>query len=758
VSRLARTPSPHLLAVALSVGLVVAHLARVGSSLLALAAVVVALAGLLVAPSGRLLVLAAALLLAGWWWGSVRLQALDRSVLVSEIGRTAPMHATVTGPARRGTFGLRLPAEVSRLGALAVHERVLLELPLGRAPPQGAQIELIGRIRRPRSESKGFDESAWLRRQGVHVVVRGRYWRVVGRRGGLAGLGDRLHARLAATIAPGLEGERRALVAGVVLGEDEGLSEALRESFRASGLYHLLAVSGQNVAFLAGGVLLLAWLLGVRRWLGECAVLAAIGAYVIAVGWQPSVVRAGIAGGLAALAWLASRQRDRWYFLLVGAIALLAWNPYNALEPGFQLSFGAVASIFVAVPRIEAALRGYPVPRPLATVLAVSLACGLATAPILWLHFGAVPLFSVASNALAAPVIAPLLGLGLAAALLEPVLPTAALALSWVNGWLAAYLAGCARLVGGLPHAEISSWAGLVLLVVATVTLFLWRLLPSWRRRHLAAVLAAGLAALAAWHMWPSPSPAPPTGLRITFLDVGQGDAVLLQVPEGAVLVDQGPPEANVAAQLRDLAVSRLSLLVLTHPQRDHVGGAADVIERLRCELILDPRLTASSADQTEALAAAGQRQVPIALARSGRTYRLGALTLRVLWPTDSGTPAEDPNLNATVLLASYGETDALLTADAESNVTLPLRPPPVEILKVAHHGSSDPGLPRLLDLVRPRVAVISVGRANDYGHPTPSTVGALEAASHLAVFRTDQDGRITIDSDGRRLEVRAER
>jgi competence protein ComEC len=226
----------------------------------------------------------------------------------------------------------------------------------------------------------------------MHVVLRAGSFRVVGRRGGLGGLADGLRATVARSLAPGLEGERRAVVAGVVLGEDEGLDQELRDQFRASGLYHLLAVSGQNVAYVVASMILLAWALGLPRWAGEAGALAAVGAYVLAVGWQPSIVRAGVAGGLASLAWLASRPRDRWYFMLVGAAILLAWNPYSLLEPGFQLSFAAVAAIFVLVPRLERRLEGYPLPRRLAEVIAVSGACGAVTAPIVWLHFGAVAL------------------------------------------------------------------------------------------------------------------------------------------------------------------------------------------------------------------------------------------------------------------------------------------------------------------------------------------------------------------------------
>ena len=258
----------------------------------------------------------------------------------------------------------------------------------------------------------------------------------------------------------GSGGERRAVVAGVVLGEDEGLDQELRDDFRASGLYHLLAVSGQNVAYVIAGALLLAWGLGLPRWAGQVAALLSVLAYVAAVGWQPSVVRAGVAGSLASLAWLASRPADRWYALLVGAAVLMAATPYALLEPGFQLSFAAVSAIFVAVPRVERRLEGYPLPRRLAAALAVSAACGVVTAPILWLEFGSIPVYSVLGNALAEPVVAPLLALAFAATLLDPILPAAALALGWLNGWLAAYLALSARLVGGLPHAQVSSGEG----------------------------------------------------------------------------------------------------------------------------------------------------------------------------------------------------------------------------------------------------------------------------------------------------------
>jgi competence protein ComEC len=749
---------PTVPAAALAVGLALSNWVQAPGASLALAGAA-ALAAALADARMRTALVASACLGAGLWWGALRLDAFEESLLAPRIGTSADALLAITGPSRRTTFNQRLPAEVRRLDGEPLRERTLLELPLGRSPPQGSLLELRVRVRAPRGPESGFDERGWLARRGVHAVLRGGdELRVVGRRGGLAGVGDRLRRHLERSIAPGLEGDRRAVVAGIVLGADEGLREELRDDFRASGLYHLLAVSGGNVAVLVFGVLGAAWLLGVPRLAAEVAVLVAIAGYVLAVGWQPSVVRAGVAGGLASLAWLASRPRDRWHFLVLGAVVLLAWLPATAIEPGFQLSFVAVAAIFVAVPRLERVLEGYPVPRRLGTALAVAAACGAATAPIAWVHFGAVPLYTVPANLLGAPAAAPILVLGLLAGGLQPHLPTAALALAWLNGWLAAYLAWCARAIAGLPFANLTSGRGLAVLVAGAVALVVLTRLPA--RLRVAALAAAGaLALLAAGVVVGRPAALPPpTGLRALFLDVGQGDAVLLQVPEGNVLVDQGPPEGRVARQLRALGVRQLAALVLTHPQRDHVGGAADVLARLRVDTVLDPALPSDSDDQRAALAAARERRIPVLLARAGAVYRVGALTLRVLWPVETGPPDADPNDYATVLLASYGATDVLLPADAESNVTSRLALPPVEVLKVAHHGSADDGLDDQLRSLRPRVAVISVGRGNDYGHPRSATLTALRSVAGLRLFRTDEDGRVTLESDGRTISVTSER
>ena len=474
--------SPQLLAASVCLGLAAANVVRVNGAIALVVAGLLGSAALGVAGPQRLLLVVGALALLGWSWGSSRLDALDRSPLSSRIDTAERAQLIVTGPVHAGKFDIRTPALVKRFGRLALHEPVLLKLPRGRAPPQGAILEALVIVTAPRGPENGFDERTWLRRHGVHVVLRVDDWRLVGRRGGIGGIADAVRRRLRHSVARGLHGERAAVIEGVVLGEDNGLSDELRHSFRASGLYHLLAVSGQNVALVAASAVLLTWLLGLPRLLGELGALAAIGAYVLAVGAQPSVIRAGVAGALGSLAWLTARAADRWHLLLVGAIALLAWNPYTLLDVGFQFSFAAVLAIFILVPPFERFLEGYPLGPRLRTVVAVSAACGLATAPIAWLQFHSLQVLTVPANALAAPAVVPLLVLAVAAAAVAPFSGGAAATLAWLNGWCAEYLVAVARAVGGLPIAQITSTRTLVLVLAGVFLLgaYAW---PRWRRR-----------------------------------------------------------------------------------------------------------------------------------------------------------------------------------------------------------------------------------------------------------------------------------
>ncbi len=412
---------------------------------------------------------AAALVALAWSWGSVRLGQLDHTVLAARIGTFEPAVVEVEEPPRQGSFDQRMRAVVLRWGTLRTREPVLLELPLGRAPPQGARLKLLGGLRVPPGPSNGFDEATWLRRQGIHAVLRGESWHVVGRRGGVSGLGDDVGRWLAGDSALGLDGGRRDVIEAIVLGRSSGMDQTLLTDFRASGLYHCLAVDGLKVAAVAGGVAGLFLLAGLGSYLAQIAALFTVAAYALAVGLHPSVVRAALAAALGSLAWLAARERDRWQALLVGAAVLLAWNPYTLLDAGFQLSFAAVASIFVVTPRVVRALEGYPVSHELAQLIGVSTACGLATAPVTWFQFHQISLVTVPANVVAVPVVVEVLGLALLTAVVAPIAPPVASAMAQLNGWGAWFVAACARAFGSLPGAQITSPRAAALLGLGAV-------------------------------------------------------------------------------------------------------------------------------------------------------------------------------------------------------------------------------------------------------------------------------------------------
>jgi competence protein ComEC len=449
---------PHAFVGALCFGFALSNLGRLTPVRAVVSALFLGLIGLAAAgPRFRWALLAAAVVAVAWAWGSFRLSQLDRSELASRIGTAEQAVVEVEEPPRAASFDQRMKALVLRWGTLRPHEPVLLELPLGRAPPQGAILRLVGELRDPRGPTNGFDEAKWLRRQGIHAVLRGQQWRIVARRGGVAGVGDRVGSWLGGDVAPGLAGERRDVIEAIVLGRSSGMDQGLLGDFRATGLYHCLAVDGLKVAAVGGGAAAVALLLGFGSYLAQMAALLTISGYALAVGLHPSVVRAALAAGLGSLAWLAGRERDRWQAMLVGAAVLLGWNPYSLFDAGFQLSFAAVASIFVVTPRIVRALDGHPVSHELAQLIGVSTACGLATAPVTWFQFHQISLVTVPANVVAVPVVVEVLGLALLTAVVAPVAPSLAAALAQLNGWGAWLVAVCARAFASVPGAQITS-------------------------------------------------------------------------------------------------------------------------------------------------------------------------------------------------------------------------------------------------------------------------------------------------------------
>jgi competence protein ComEC len=283
-----------------------------------------------------------------------------------------------------------------------------------------------------------------------------------------------------------------------------------------------------------------------------------------------------------------------------------------------------------------------------------------------------------------------------------------------------------------------------------------WRRRPRSQRLAIAAVAVAALSLPAARLL---SGPSPPDKLTVRFLDVGQGDGTLIQHPDGtAVLFDGGPPEAGTARLLRRAGVRRLSLVVATHPSRDHHGGLPEVLDSYPVDLLLDGGDGTRDPGFRAVLAEAARHHVRRVRAIAPMSIRAGGLRIAILSPPPRprGPPPDDPNPRAVVAVVSAGSFDLLLSADAESDALLPLHLPDVDAMKVPHHGSADPGLPEVLDRLRPQLAAIEVGQ-NTYGHPTPSTLAALARAG-ITTYRTDRDGTVTLTVDGDHARVSTER
>jgi competence protein ComEC len=579
---------------------------------------------------------------------------------------------------------------------------------------------------------------------------------------------DEVRERASLALGRGMPPREAELARGFVLGEDEHVDAATVEDFRRSGLSHLLAVSGQNVALLAllANALLAALAIPLRTrllWL-----LALIAAYVPLAGAAPSIQRAAVMGGLNVLAMLVGRRTSRLYALGLAAALTLAIEPRIAEDVGWQLSFAAVLGILLlGAPlraHLEPLLGGGPLGRSLCEVAALTAAATLATAPLIAMRFGELSTTTLAANLLAAPAVAPSMWLGMIGAGAAQIPGAPVEPVNWLNALLLGYVAQVAAWCGRPSWASIevelgatgllASYLGIALLAAALRRLRI----PSHRRTSWRPVLAVATALALALALPPpagtgSAVSARPEGLRVSVLDVGQGDAILLQPPAApAVLVDGGPFGDDLVGRLRERGVEWLGAVVATHDQSDHTGGIAEVIGGMPIGRLLYGALGRRMLAEAKASGVTAQQ-----IAR-GDELRSGALRLEVLWPPrellEAGRAAADPNHLALVVLARWRRFTMLLSADAEAEST-PIDPGPVDVLKVAHHGSEDAGLGELLARARPGLAVVSVGEDNPYGHPAPDTLATL-AAHGVRVLRTDRDGTIslTVSGDSLRLEA----
>lgn len=739
----------HTIAVAAAAGLALAGADAFFVFALAAALTVVLLAA---RTPAHVAVGAAGLLLAGTGIGSARLAAIDADPLASAPRGEVELRGHLVQLPRSSAYGETLRLRAERPSQLV---EVRSKTKLSARARIGDEVIARGYLQGVSADGARTPESAtyaqYLRRNGVHRRLVARELALTGwRRGGAYGIVDGIRARAEDALAEGLPAEPAALLRGMVLGGDAGLSDSTAEDFRVAGLSHILAVSGANVLLIVILTQALLASVGAPRRSRLVVQAGVILLYVSLCGAQASVVRAGAMGlaGVAALA--ASRPSSRVYALTLGAIVVLVANPRATADVGAQLSFAAVLGMMAFTRPLAARLT--KMPSWAADGLAATSGATIATAPLMAHHFAAVSIVSLAANVLGEPLIGPIVWLGsLTAALGQVSIPLASL-LGAPNSFLLGALLELARVSASVPGAQVAAGgfglaaliASYAAIVVAAAMLHRW--LPAVGARAAAPLAALAVIALAIWSLTSTP------GMRlrgpaVAMLDVGQGDATLVLGSGCAALIDGGPPGARLESKLRELGVRRLNAVVTTHPEVDHFGGVLELARSgdLSVDTLLDGGGNTPRPDYAELrrrLAAAGTKSID---AVAGARWKCPGVDIRVIGPQpqapDAPPPAQ-PNTRAAVTEVTAGGLRMFASGDAESPQLLGLPLAPADILKLPHHGSDDPGLPALLERVRPRIALIGVGAQNRYGHPTGQTLAALAGAG-VAVYRTDRDGAI---------------
>lgn len=712
--------------------------------------------------------------------GGARFAAWERQPppgLASYLGQELDIEGEVSGIPEPAVTTSRVRIDVDRVNSMSTDGSVLVTTGQYSNLLPGDRVRVRGTLDEP-PVFDGFDYRAYLARQGIVGTMFYPDLALEGSRGGFDRTVASLRLNLEQAMQRALAEPEASLATGITLGRDSTIPADLFEDYRRSGLAHIIAVSGANVAILAGFVFVVATpIVGVRFAAIPAAVVVA--GYVSLAGASETVVRAGIMSFVLLFALWMGRQQSGLSALGAAAVLMTAAKPSLAVSVGFQLSLAATAAIIVFTPWLHYWTFRFLgrigverlVPQWLRLVFAITIAAWIGTMPLLWGTFGELSLVSPVANLVVEPVFAFAfvlsLVVGIAGWVYEPA--------GWLLGLFAYYpLAICneaARTFGGLPFASVS-----VQRLSPTTILAMYAVLcvPGWfcyrylapevetpalrprerRRQRVMASAAAGCClAIAGVHsLMPL---APDSELTLTMLDVGQGDATLIETPGGEqILVDGGPSGIEVARELGAVLPHwdrSIDTVVLTHGDQDHVGGLPEVLSRFDVGQVYDNGRDRSTEVATLYAAQAPRRSALVA----GDVLELDGVRIEVLWPP-AGHGANRENDMSLVLHVTHGQVSFLLTGDIERGpqqaqiATLP----PATVLKVPHHGSSTNDA-AFLQSTRAAIALVSAGEGNRFGHPTAET---LELLGAMEVLRTDWDGRITLRSDGTRLEFSTER
>ncbi len=757
----------------------------------------------------RRTIILVSLTLAAFLGGAVRLAQsqppLDETQLNFYNGQSVVVHGTVASDPERGDRSVQIRLAAMEIeadqGTSPVAGNVLIITPPYAAYSYGDRLIVSGPLETP-PQFDGFNYQAYLASKGIRSTMLYPHIEAAGGRGGFAPLAKiyEVRKRLAQGLARTLPEPQASLAQGIILGIRGGIPPDIEESFSRSGAAHLLAISGLHLGILAGSIIGAAvWLLGKRRYVYVWLTMGAVWTYVCLSGIHPPVVRAAIMVSLFLIAELLGRQKSAITALALAAAVMVGLNPGLLWSASFQMSFMAMVGLIYIAPLLQRVFRravesrwgkegvGASWAHIAADGAAVSIGTLIAVGPLIALYFGIVSLIAPLTNLLALPTLPATITACAAAAVGGLAVSPAAQVIAWPAWLLTSYLTVVTEAMSAAPKAYIETatdagaWLGGY---YATLTAALFVI----NRRQTASAIAARAAArlrqglsgnlarrlvpllmLAAAAVGIAHLTMPDSRLHVSFLDVGQGDAILIQRGTTQILVDGGPSGHRAAARLGEKTAfwdRSIELMILTHPSTDHVTGLTEVLNRYDVKRVMHPQTDFRSGAYETWLKAVEAEGAATVIAQRGQLISIGdEVTIEVLNPPNpplAGTYSDVDN-NAIVLKVTMGQVSFLLTADlmqeGEWDIAAAGANLNSTVLKAGHHGSKTSSNPDFLAAVAPRTVVISVGGDNTYGHPHNEVTGRLvEAIGTGNIYRTDEMGTVEFITNGERLWVTTDR
>lgn len=715
--------------------------------------------------------------------GNLRFEVLTESITNKDMGTDKDTRGIISG-----THNIKGKILVTVTNIIAGAEEIF---------EPGQKIQLKGKLTLPLGKRNpgGLDYKKYLAASGISATMyTGKHnVKIIDTKSEviLKAIGHNLRKRIIMAVNESLPEQQAAFLNAMLTGYREGISEELEGYFSDSGIIHILSVSGLHVAYIMMPFIYIFKKIGFKKKNANLIVMVVLIMYVLITGPQPSVLRAVIMALTVLAGQIMMREPDTLTSISFSCILILLWRPLMLYNIGFELSYAATVSIVLLNKSINEGikkrvrLRFIPakVRDNIFGILSTTLAAQAGTFPISAVYFNKFSLISVFTNLLAVPLSGVIMVLGMATAVLGQIHNTFAKALGFVNLPMINLLFHISKIAAGLPFAILRMITPSIITIVLYYGLiwFLWmkskynfRIKPEYYTILFLLIITAGVVAGMI-----------PKKLEVVFLDVGEGDSAFIKTPSGkTVLIDGGGKKGEepgssdstgnrvIIPFLLEYGVIKLDVVVATHAHDDHIKGIESVLREIRVKKLVIPDYGNADGGFEELLNICAERGIQVVKAKRNHSIKLDSgVSLDILNPPASSAGTNNKSeiyfnnaqisLNNTsiVLKLHYKEVDILFTGDIEEEAEKELiRNIPddvgADVLKVPHHGSSTSSTEEFIEYVAPKVAVISVGKYNNYGHPSKEVLDRLIARG-TTVFRTDLHGAVIIKTNGKIITVR---